>query len=336
MRLPKSIKYAGLEASQVLGLNSFCRALRRRQLLVVLYHGVISAEADPLGYCVHVGEFDQQIANLSRYFRPVSLAEVIAAAKSRARLPDRAVLVTFDDGYRNNLLQAAPILRKHGVPAVFHVTAGYIGTDQILWIEEICLRIRHWPLSNVPMPAGQPDASLPSDPVDRSALADRVSKSCKDLKEDAKERYLARLRQVSVPYGEDCLEEAYAFMSWDEVRRLQEQGFDIGSHTINHPILSALDPAAAAWELAESKRLIEERLGGNCLSVAYPNGRREDVSDAALEAARIAGYSVGFFGMDRFNRSLDSPYMLTRVNIPGYLPACVFHSRVSGLAELWH
>src|ERR1019366_3606901 len=120
-----------------LGPNRFLRWLHRRHLLIVTYHGVITAPKDPLGYAVHVTEFEQQIAILSRYFRPISLTDLVGAVEKNKKLPDRAVLVTFDDGYRNNLTHASPILRRHGVPAVIHVATGYIGTDRILWVEEI-------------------------------------------------------------------------------------------------------------------------------------------------------------------------------------------------------
>ena len=336
MRPRDFIKHAAFGASRHLGFNSLLRRLRRHRLLVVLYHGVIEAPKDPLGYTVHLREFGRQIEVLSRYFRPISLADLVAAAEGRATLPDRSVLVTFDDGYRNNLVNAAPILRRYGVPAVIHVATGYIGAGRILWVEEICLRIRHWPLPHLPMPAGQPDCPMPADTVGRASLADRVSISCKDLSETEKQCYLARLREIPLSYGEDYIEEAYAFMSWDEVRQLQAQGFEIGAHTVNHPILSALDPKEAAWEVSESKRVVEEQLGHECVAIGYPNGRREDISDAVIEAARTAGYKVGFLQLDRFNPDLASPLALTRINVLGYLPERVFHSRISGLIELLH
>jgi peptidoglycan/xylan/chitin deacetylase (PgdA/CDA1 family) len=329
------IKYGAFNGSERLGVNRLIQRSHRKDLLIVLYHGVISAPKDPLGYCVHAGEFEEQIATLSRRFHPISLADLIAAIEGRAHLPERAVLVTFDDGYRNNLTHAAPILLRHGVPAVIHVATGYIGTGRILWVEEIRLRMLHWTGRTVPMPGGEPDVRIPGSRSERVALADRVSQACKNLLEPAKEAYLARLREVSMSFGEDYVEEAFAFLSWDEVRKLRSLGFEIGSHTINHPILSALGADDLNRELIESKRVIEEQLSGPCLCIGYPNGRSRDVSDAVIECARQAGYKTGFLLMDRFNRSLASPLTLTRVNILGYLPPCVFHSRISGLSQLW-
>src|ERR1041384_1015254 len=102
MQPREAMKYAILGACQHLGVNAFLRTRHRRQLLIVLYHGVISAPGDPLGYCVHLTEFDRHMEFLSRRMHPVSLAEVIASVEHRASLPDRAVRVTFDCGYRNN------------------------------------------------------------------------------------------------------------------------------------------------------------------------------------------------------------------------------------------
>jgi peptidoglycan/xylan/chitin deacetylase (PgdA/CDA1 family) len=331
-----TIKYTVFRGFESLGVNYLLRRWRRKQILIVVYHGVITAPKDPLGYCVHMDEFRWQIETLSRRFHPISLADLIACLEGRASLPDRAILVTFDDGYRNNLTLAAPILRRYGVPAVIHVATGYIGTDRILWVEEIRLRILHCQRDAVPMPAGEKDRQLPECAEERATFAHYVSELCKSLPESEKRSYLERLRELPACFGEDYLEEAFAFLSWAETRKLRDQGFEIGSHTENHPILSALDPQSLKVELSESKRVIEEQLGAECAAFAYPNGRRCDVSDIAIEAAGQAGYKVAFLGMDRFNRDLSSPLTLTRMNIIGYLPQTVFHSRISGLVELWH
>jgi peptidoglycan/xylan/chitin deacetylase (PgdA/CDA1 family) len=328
-------KYAVLGTAQHLGFNHILRAVHRRQLLIVLYHGVISAPQDPLGYTVHVAEFEHQIAILSRWFHPISLRDLTDALEGRGHLPERAVLVTFDDGYRNNLTLAAPILQRYGVPAVIHAATGYLGTDRILWVEEIRLRILHCRRETVPMPSGQLDRLLPATMEERVALAHQVSELCKALADSEKQAYLNRLRELPVSFGEDYVEEAYAFLSWDEVRQLRAEGFAIGSHTVNHPILSALEPEPLGWELAESKRVIEQQLGEECTAFAYPNGRWRDVSDEVIEAVRRAGYKAAFLGIDRFNRDLSAPFTLTRMNILGYLPQGVFHSRISGLVELW-
>jgi peptidoglycan/xylan/chitin deacetylase (PgdA/CDA1 family) len=335
MSLRNTVKYAVFNGLQHLGPNRFLRWLHRRQLLIVTYHSVITAPKDPLGYAIHVTDFEQQIATLSRYFRPISLTDLVAAVEKNKKLPDRAVLITFDDGYRNNLTHASPILRRHGVPAVVHISTGYVGTNRILWVEEIRLRISHWPRAKVPMPAGQADRPLPNAPLERAWFAERTSEMCKSLPDTAKQAYLDRLRELPVSYGEDYIEEAYAFLSWEEAAQLQSQGFEIGSHTVDHPILSALEDDAIERELVESKRSIESRLGRECTCIAYPNGRREDVSQVVIEKTRAAGYKVAFLGAGAFNRNFDAAFALNRLNILGYLPASVFHSHVSGVLDLY-
>jgi peptidoglycan/xylan/chitin deacetylase (PgdA/CDA1 family) len=101
-------------------------AIPERTLRVLMYHKINDVEGNSV--TVPVSLFDEQMAQLGELgYRPVSLDDVIAHYAEGARLPDRAVLITFDDGYRDNLLNAAPILQRHGYPAVLFAPIGYIG-----------------------------------------------------------------------------------------------------------------------------------------------------------------------------------------------------------------
>jgi len=102
-----------------------------RSLVVLMYHKV----NDVLGnsVTVPVSLFDEQLAQLAELgYTPVSLEDVLAYYRDRVPLPERAVLITFDDGYLDNLENAVPVLRRHGYPAVLFVPIGYLDESRPL------------------------------------------------------------------------------------------------------------------------------------------------------------------------------------------------------------
>ena len=112
-----------------------------RTLRVLMYHKINDVPGNPT--TVPVSVFDEQMAMIRELgYRPVDLDAVLAHYVDRRPLPDKAVLITFDDGYRDNLEHAVPILRRHGYPAVLFVPIGYLDSTQPLPHEEHLARRR--------------------------------------------------------------------------------------------------------------------------------------------------------------------------------------------------
>ena len=245
------------------------------------------------------------------------------------------MFVTFDDGYRNNLTHAAPILERYGVPALINVTTGYVGCKRLLWCEEVRLRVLHWPKSKLPMPLSQPDVRITGDRAEKFSLADRVRTQCKQIPLQSAMAYLDRLRECPLPSpSAQEIEDLLAFLSWDEVRSLSAKGFEIGSHTVEHVILSRCGAAELERELRESKTAHRAGDRPGMLYDRLSERRRRDLSALAFSAVRAAGYKLGFTMAGRLNRSVEDPLALARVNVPGHVREEVFSSRLSGLHSL--
>jgi peptidoglycan/xylan/chitin deacetylase (PgdA/CDA1 family) len=318
-------------ASESWGLNRAIRRARRQSLLVLNYHGVVSGDSsrDPIlyGNVMSVGEFSRQIAEVARLFHPIGASELLDWRTGRRSLPPNPALVTFDDGYRNNLTFAAPVLERYGIPAIINICTGYIGQKEILWPDEIHCRVLFWPERVIPMPSSRQQRNVPDSFVERKALAGYLREACKRLPPSHRAEYLHRLRQHPTP---EPREEVHAFLSWDEVRTLKTRGFEIGSHTVTHPILTQLPPEDRRRELTDSKLQIEQQLGGSCKCFAYPNGGAADVSPAVVEEVRSAGYSFAFTVMGRLASLEDDALALDRVYIPAAVSAAEFLGRISG------
>ena len=111
------------------------KQLNRKKLIILCYHRVAQKkEAEnirPKGMCVDVESFAHQMRFLKRNYNPISETEIISEIKKKKKLPSYSVWVTFDDGYRDNFLNAYPILKRYWIPATFFVTTGYINKEAV-------------------------------------------------------------------------------------------------------------------------------------------------------------------------------------------------------------
>ncbi|MCL2349340.1 MAG: polysaccharide deacetylase family protein [Planctomycetaceae bacterium] len=318
------------------------RRKNRFRLLVLCYHSVVRDDSpvnSRTNIAVTVSQFEEQLAILRRDWQPVSLAEIDAACEHRQALPEYPVFVTFDDGFRNNLTLAAPMLQNYQVPAAVFVTSALMGSDGLLWPQEVRERVidgftasgRHIPIplsvpekrnatATMSLPATLstpfPTQNLPENIADRERLADHVVRQCKVLSLHERTNYLQQLRDgTTLNIAEPWKKELYEFMNWDEVREICKFGVAVGAHTVSHPILATLTIQEATSELSECKTTIERELSEECFSLAYPNGGRADFNEQIVAEAKKVGFQIGFNLFERRNRETLVPMSIDRICI---------------------
>ena len=326
-------------AARYSGLNWVLRrTLGRRYPLVLCYHGVVGEDRPDQRFLyrntISCRQFQIQLEFLNRHFNPISLGELIDHLRRGTALKPYSVLLSFDDGYRNNLTNAAPLLSKYGMPALFSITTGYIDRTDVLWPDEVNLRVLGWPLPTMPYPTpenGFSKVQVPSIVEERTVLADKTRADCKRLSEPERFTYLETLREVPCPMLEQRDRELYDFLTWDEVRSLVAAGFDIGSHTVNHPILTQVHAKRLESELVGSKVRIETETSKPCTCLVYPNGQVADINQNVENAAKSAGYMMAFSATGFYASPNEGLYSVSRITVPGQAPDQVFETRVSGL-----
>ena len=315
------------------GWNAANRDLLAGSVVVLAYHGVISdrhAEHPLRSFnMLTVSEFRRHLTEIVRLFNPIAMDDFRAWFRGGRQLPRKALLITFDDGYANNLVHAAPLLKQMGVPATFFIPTGYIGGDRLLWPTEVFCRSYYWSGKQMPMPRGG-EAAVPQTQSARIEFAADVEETCKQLPAATCMKYLARLRAECDLVLDEAAEELFGFLDWDGVRELRKSGFEIGSHTVEHVIVSRADRPRLAHELRASKSTIEREIRSECFCFAYPNGRADDITPAAMQAAADAGYDFAFSVTDGFCHRSANPMLLDRIWIPGGRSIREFRTRVSG------
>jgi peptidoglycan/xylan/chitin deacetylase (PgdA/CDA1 family) len=266
-------------------LATFSGSGSRARLMVLMFHQV-TAEPDPLLSDVpDAALFEQQMRWLAEWCNVFPLTEA-AVRLGRGDLPSRAVAITFDDGYANNLTVAAPILKRLGLPATFFVTGGAI-EDGIMWNDLVIEAVR-----------GCGDEL----DLNRFGLGQFEFASAEDRR-SAITALLLALKYRPLAQRRELAEDLHAFaingptprlmMTPDQVAELATDLFDIGAHTINHPILKELADDDARSEIERSRDWVAEVTGRVPKSFAYPNGRPDiDYAIRHVQMLRDAGFDV--------------------------------------------
>lgn len=274
----------------------------------------------------HVSVFEAMVAFLARRYLVLGMDDLVARLESGTACTRDAVVVTFDDGYEDNLRLGLPVLERYQVPATFFLSTDFVGAERVaqrLWNDRLEQAILRSPLACC-RPAEAGLSAVPSEVLSLESHTDRTEAllelggRLKDMGRAERDGAMARLEAT---LEVDPAEYRRTMLTWDEARRLADRGHAIGSHGVSHTIMTRLGLAEARAEIAESKRVIEERLGLEVRHFAYPNGREEDFSPDLVAACREAGYrsvSTCAWGLNRPGR--ESPYWIRRLGLVGGLP----------------
>ncbi len=282
------------------------RPVRNAQILI--YHRV-NDDRDPYFGGIPTTEFEQQMAYVSCRFRVLPLSALVTALRGGA-LPDNAIAVTLDDGYRDNYLHAFPILQRYSIPATIFLTTSAIGSDLELWHDDVFSAFRE-----TAEPALEPFGSKKTrSPL--TTIAERLHTQheflvyIRTLSEAERAAAVSRLREglrVGPPRRAPGL-----MLSWEEVKAMNRAGIQFGSHTATHPILSRVDRDHARREIVDSKRAIEEQLGTPVEGFAYPNGTRADFLPETKTLLQEAGYRYAVTTIGGSNEPEEDVYELRR------------------------
>lgn len=254
-------------------------------LLVLIYHRVLPAPDPLLADEPDASLFAAQMDLLADHFNVIGLSEA-AERLARRSLPPRAVAITFDDGYANNLEVAAPILLERRLTATFFIATRFIDGGQ-MWNDMVIEAVRRAPQ----------DFDLGSLGLGRYALTDMSARR------RAVDEILSRLKYLEQPERQrkaeaiaaasGIVDGARTMMTEQQLRKLASLGMEIGAHCVTHPILARLAPEDARREIHESKSRLEEIIRAPVRTFAYPNGRPgTDYGPEHVEMVRAAGFTA--------------------------------------------
>jgi peptidoglycan/xylan/chitin deacetylase (PgdA/CDA1 family) len=302
---------------KILGENKLQRALIRLQKklasskgLILMYHRVAELEIDPWSLSVTPSHFAEHLEVLQKHYHPLSLPQLVEALREN-KLPDRAVVVTFDDGYADNFYNAKPLLEKYNIPATFFISTGSIGQNREFWwdeLERLLLQPRKLPekLSlNIDGKIYQWNLDQATNYTEQDYQRDRTCKAweakpgsrlffyysiwqiLRPLLEKERQRILDEILEWSV--AEPTPRATHRSLLPKELSALAEgELVEIGAHTVTHPFLSVQSTALQRDEIKQSKIDLEEMLHRPVSSFSYPFGDR---SAETIEIVKNCGFN---------------------------------------------
>jgi peptidoglycan/xylan/chitin deacetylase (PgdA/CDA1 family) len=313
------------------GLVKLARWLMRksgRHLIILNYHRATG------------GDLRNHLLYLRRHYRMLhleqALEELSMPAQGQKQVRDRRtpLVLTFDDGYRDNYTHAFALASQLRVPITLFLIPGYIESGDYFWWQEGRRLVRRTQVSEVTIEdhtyhLGQLE--------ERDKLAKAIDRRLRYAQSVAeREAFLGTVRKVlAVPPLVTVEEEITMPLTWAEIREMEESGWvSFGAHTMHHPILAYLtDPAEVRREIGECREVLEQQLGHPVRAFAYPVGKFEDIGDEALRAVQEAGYSWAVTTVHGTNTPKSDPYRLRRVLGDVSRHRLVMAAEVSGL---WH
>ncbi len=298
---------------------------RGASLLVLIYHRIAEPAGDPYYEPVISATpdgFRAQLMMLRDRYRLLRLDE-ISRDGGLESLDRPSVLITFDDGYRDNAEVAAPLLKELGIPATFFLTTEFVQGVRLAWWDHVAYVIKQTARHSFSLDLRTEDADRSAatsplavdlgdgSPSARTTALMTIISAFLDGRVPDEARFLAQLDEragvdVDAPrLGREL------FMTWDQARALADDPsglFAIGSHAVSHRRLAALDEAEQRDELAGSKRTLETLIGREVDTLAYPYGGPGAFDDRTERIAAEAGYRLGFSaiaGVPRSGQPLD-------------------------------
>jgi len=299
-----------------IGMDAVFRFINRRKLLVVMYHGITRRDYEPpIWTQLPVNTFREQLECLRQWYVFVTLDDVVAAVRGERELPPSAALITFDDGLKNNFDVAFPVLCELGIPATIFLTVDLIGTEKILWFDELYFLLRQGYDNKVD--AAFLDAKVRSDFID-GKIWDVYCAMVEMLKRCGEKERTACLKnlQERIFLNTLSLQDDFGLLNWEQVCIMRDSGLvSFGVHTASHRILSQLPPSEREEEIAMPRRKLEEFIGTPVLSFCFPNGKPGiDFNNEHLQYIRHCGYVCAFTTENRlFLSGVDDPMTIGRI-----------------------
>jgi peptidoglycan/xylan/chitin deacetylase (PgdA/CDA1 family) len=287
------------------GANRIGRMLNPHKFRILMYHR-FSAADEVLKQPVNI--FSKQLEYLKKNYTILSLDKICEYLINGTNLPKNTASITIDDGYSDVYHIAFPILKKFQIPATVFLATDFIEHKFWLWSNKLEYILRNGRIGKFSMVLDKKYDFDVSSFEGWHAAQLKIYNYGRTLSVAHKNQLLEDLAQTLSVEVPDKVAGDFQPISWDQVREMQQEGIDFGSHTSSHEILSQLSSHDIEREIRDSKHLIEQNLDRQITTFCYPNGTIEDYTEETISLLKIHGYhgavttlgGLNFKGTDRF------------------------------------
>jgi peptidoglycan/xylan/chitin deacetylase (PgdA/CDA1 family) len=319
IKIKKLIKSTFYLLATTIGIHHLFRYLNRKKVLILMYHGVTDRETDMFCWWqLPVSKFEEQMSYLKKYYTVLPLEYVIECLKACKELPPYTAVITFDDGYRNNLTVAYPILKKYNFPATIFLTTGFIGKDRLLWPDELYCAFARTSRETLDMCDEEMGVFDLRCNGKKGASFHHFQKKLHSFSVPEKDRLahvaIQRLKTAAQQAEEfDRVQHEFRLMAWEDAVAMKGSGLiSFGAHSVSHEILTRLSAGEKEKEIAASCASVRAETGDQAISFAYPNG---DYDEEVIDLLRAENVFCALTVKRGLNAPGDDLYMLKRIGI---------------------
>jgi peptidoglycan/xylan/chitin deacetylase (PgdA/CDA1 family) len=298
--------------------------------VMLLYHRVTPLEPDPFSMAVLPEHFDEQLRVIRAGYEPLTLRQLVTSLRRR-RVPRRGVVVTFDDGYADNLGVARPLLAAHGIPATVFVATAYVNERREFWWDELERLLRRADGTAAEVRLEISGRRLVYERLTEQQLSTALMDLQFRMRSCTVDEIARVLEQLRASLGEPVdrgSRESHRPLRIEELRRLMGDGLiEVGAHTRRHASLARASRGEQLDELGGSKVDLEEWLDAPVTSVSFPFGRRaRDYTRRTIRIAREVGFE---------SAAVRSPGRVTALSSTMEMPRVVAPAVDGGEFERW-
>ncbi|MEN6409564.1 MAG: polysaccharide deacetylase family protein [Anaerolineaceae bacterium] len=311
-------------------------AHRKNLLRILVYHRIVDRPSentlsDPSLISATPEQFEQQMSYVRQNYHLLSIIDLIQAIESRDLLPPQSLLVTFDDGYRDFLDTAWPILERYQIPSLLFLATGFLFPEnQMYWWDQLYQGIYRTRLTRLNL-----------GPIGNFQFENIHQK--RSVFNELKRQISARCNSHAVQLFDQIMEKldvipqtTNLLLTWNEVRYLQEQGCYLATHTRNHPILSHLPAENALQEIRDSQQDLYRELGTVLPVVAYPSGHSQDCNDHLAPLLRENGFILAMSSIPGMNILPGCDLLrLKRIGVSPRVNMTVFKLVLTGVYHIY-
>jgi len=312
---------------QSIGAVWLLRLLDRNAVSILMLHGIMdldkAKEWIPLRTPFDCRQLEASLKILSKFFQFISLDEAVDMLCGRKAIKPHRIAVSFDDGYRNQVKYAIPILKKFKAPATIFIVTENTNYQKPFWFDRLDYAIQQCGTDKMDLSIGTANIKLQLqtwEEMQRSFKLLRTAAKMQEFPESGIQQQMEllaeRLEEKSHKRLADIFEsdECTGLLTWDEIRQAsKDKDIVFGSHSVNHQRLGLADPAEVQYQLEESKKAIELHTGLECIYFCYPNG---SFNRQVAEMVSKCGYRAAVTTLPGCNQKGSDLFTLKRIHPP--------------------
>lgn len=249
------------------GMCKLSRFLYPKDGCIILYGHRVEGNDEGFLSGLHVDDFESIIKYLSKYYHFISLSELVECYRYKKKVPKMSVVLTFDDGFKDNYINALPIMEKYNVPSTIFLATGCIDSGRLPWPQRLGYIIQRTGKKFFPKDNYNENEIFLGNNEDRRKVTKHFRKKLSTLSAVSREKYIDELSAIL-----EVTEPSDRMLTWEQVKEMKVKGVTFGAHSVSHSLLGQIEFNEAKEEIDQSAKRVKEVLEINSLPFAFPGG----------------------------------------------------------------